>query len=182
MIFEPYFFHAVESSLLSYTHPNYCKKHLVMYIWKGFSKEQKPRLLRNYVLRIPSRKRDTFTFKTHTSMVKYTKGCNTLHTLLVKYYNDLLDKQSSKRGRDEVTYLLLCWDVFGIIIGPMYADFFQEKIFTVFSGRKFQTFYCRNVITMKSLELSPRNFPLRFFFLKIGIHRAPRYIQKTSSR
>ena len=27
-----------------------------------------------------------------------------LHTLLVKYYNDLLGRQSSELGRDEVTY------------------------------------------------------------------------------
>ena len=27
-----------------------------------------------------------------------------LHTLLVKYYNDLLDRQSSELSRDEVTY------------------------------------------------------------------------------
>ena len=32
-----------------------------------------------------------------------TDGNNILHTLLVKHYNDLLDRQSSKRSRDEVT-------------------------------------------------------------------------------
>ena len=32
-----------------------------------------------------------------------TDGRKTLHTLLVKYYNDLLDRQSSERIRDEVT-------------------------------------------------------------------------------
>ena len=34
--------------------------------------------------------------------ISYTNGCKTLHALLVKYYNDLLDRQSSGRGRDEV--------------------------------------------------------------------------------
>ena len=32
---------------------------------------------------------------------------------LVKHYNDLLDRQSSERGRDEVTYSYV-GDVFGI--------------------------------------------------------------------
>ena len=31
-----------------------------------------------------------------------------LHTLFVKYYNDLLHRHSSEWGRDEATYLLLC--------------------------------------------------------------------------
>ena len=30
-----------------------------------------------------------------------------LHTLLVKYYNDLLGRQSSERDRDEVTYFFV---------------------------------------------------------------------------
>ena len=33
------------------------------------------------------------------------------HTLLVKQYNDLLDRQSSERGKDEVTYFYV-GDVF----------------------------------------------------------------------
>ena len=33
----------------------------------------------------------------------HTDGCNILHTLLVKQYNDLLDRQSSERDRDEFT-------------------------------------------------------------------------------
>ena len=38
-------------------------------------------------------------------LIKYvdTDGCRSLTTLLVKYYNDLLDRQSSGRARDEVT-------------------------------------------------------------------------------
>ena len=35
---------------------------------------------------------------------KNTYGFRSLTTLLVKYYNDLLDRQSSGRDRDEVTY------------------------------------------------------------------------------
>ena len=33
-----------------------------------------------------------------------TDGSRILHTLLVKHYNDLLDRQSSERGKNEVTY------------------------------------------------------------------------------
>ena len=52
-----------------------------------------------------------------------------LHTLLVKYYNDLLGKQSSER----VTYFFV-GDLFCIHLGAKYADF-QEKIFAEISGK-----------------------------------------------
>ena len=68
---------------------------------------------------------------------RYTDGSRILHTLLVKHYNDLLDKQSSERGKDEVTYFYV-GDVFCIHLGTKYADF-QEKIFAEISGKKFQT-------------------------------------------
>ena len=60
-----------------------------------------------------------------------------LHTLLVKHYNDFLERQSSERGKDEVTYLYI-GDVFSIHLGTKYANF-QEKIFGEISGKKFQT-------------------------------------------
>ena len=44
---------------------------------------------------------------------QHTDGNKTLHTLLVKHYNDLLDRQSSEWGRDEVTYFYV-EEVFGI--------------------------------------------------------------------
>ena len=56
-----------------------------------------------------------------------TDGSRILHSLLVKHYNDLLDSQSSERGKDEVTYFYV-GDVFCIHLGTKYADF-QEKIF-----------------------------------------------------
>ena len=71
----------------------------------------------------------------------YTDGNKTLHTLLLKYYNDLLDRQSSLRGRDEVTYVQMLETLFCIYIGTKYANF-QEKIFAEISGKKFQTFHC----------------------------------------
>ena len=101
-----------------------------------------------------------------------TDGSNILHTLLVKHYNDLLDRQSSQRSRDEVTQFYV-GDVFCIHLGSKYADF-QEKIFAEISGKKFQTFHCINVTTMKSLELFPRNLR-EDFFLKIGILSAKVY-------
>ena len=72
-----------------------------------------------------------------------------------KDYNDLLDRQSSRRDADEVTYLYV-GDIFCIYHGTMYADF-QEKILTEIFWKKFQTFHCSNVTTLKSLELFPRN-------------------------
>ena len=66
-----------------------------------------------------------------------TDGSWILHSLLVKHYNDLLDSQSSERGKDEVTYFYV-GDIFCIHLGTKYADF-QEKIFAEISGKKFQT-------------------------------------------
>ena len=67
----------------------------------------------------------------------YTDGSRILHSLLVKHYNDLLDRQSSERGKNEVTYFYV-GDVFCIHLGTKYADF-QEKIFAEISGKKMQT-------------------------------------------
>ena len=47
------------------------------------------------------------------------------NTLLVKYYNDLLEKQKSGRVRVEVTYFYV-GNIFCIYLGTKYADF-QEK-------------------------------------------------------
>ena len=66
-----------------------------------------------------------------------TDGSKILHTLLVKHYNDLLDRQSSERDKDEVTNFYV-GDIFCIHLGTKYADF-QEKIFAEISGKKFQT-------------------------------------------
>ena len=67
----------------------------------------------------------------------HTHGDKKLHTLLVKYFNDLLEKHCSERSKDEVSYLYV-GDVFCIHLGTKYADF-QEKIFAETSGKKFQT-------------------------------------------
>ena len=54
-----------------------------------------------------------------------------------KHFNDLLERESSERGKDEVSYFHV-GDVFCIHLGTKYADF-QEKIFAEISGKKFQT-------------------------------------------
>ena len=53
------------------------------------------------------------------------------------HYNDLFERQSSERGKDEVSYFYV-GDVFCIHLVTKYADFL-EKIFAEISGRKFQT-------------------------------------------
>ena len=59
---------------------------------------------------------------------KHTDGNNILDTPIVKHYNDLLGRQSSERGKDEVSYFYV-EDVFCIHLGTKYANF-QEQIFT----------------------------------------------------
>ena len=71
------------------------------------------------------------------SKIIHTDGSRILHTLLVKHYNDLLDRQSSEQGKDEVTYFYV-GDIFCIQLRTKYADF-KEKIFAEISEKKFQT-------------------------------------------
>ena len=54
-----------------------------------------------------------------------THGLIKLFTLLVKYYNGLLGRQTSKRGMDEVTFFYV-GDLFCIHLDTKYANF-QEK-------------------------------------------------------
>ena len=103
----------------------------------------------------------------------HTGGDNILKSPLVKHYNDLINKQSSERSRDEVTYFYV-ENVFYIFLGTKYANFQEKKIFAEISGKKFQTFHCSNVNTMENLELFSRNLR-EDFFLKIGILRAKVY-------
>ena len=65
--------------------------------------------------------------------ILHTHGGRCLTTLLVMHCNDLLDRQSSEWGREEVTYFYV-GDVFCIYLGTMYADF-QEKILLEVSGK-----------------------------------------------
>ena len=60
----------------------------------------------------------------------HADGSKTLHTLLVKHYNDFLDRQSSERDKDEVTYFYV-GDVFYIHLGTKYTNLrgdFWEKV------------------------------------------------------
>ena len=58
-------------------------------------------------------------------MSSSTDGSNILHTLLVTHYNDLLERQSSERGQDEVSYFYV-GDFFVYTLGLKYVNF-QEK-------------------------------------------------------
>ena len=62
-----------------------------------------------------------------------------IHTLLVKYFNDLLDGQKSEWSIDKVTYFYV-GDLFCIHLGTKYANF-QEKIFVDFSKKKSSTLF-----------------------------------------
>ena len=66
-----------------------------------------------------------------------------LNTLLMKHFNDLLERQSCERGKDEVSYFYV-EDVFCIHLGTKYADF-QEKIFREISGKRSQTLCIRYI-------------------------------------
>ena len=94
---------------------------------------------------------------------------------VVKYYNDLLDRQSFGRGRDEVTY---CGEVFCIYLGTMYTDF-QEKNFAEISGKIPKLFIEVTLLvsTIKSLSVFSRNLR-EDFFLKIGINSAKKVYTK----
>ena len=60
-----------------------------------------------------------------------TDGNKILYTLLVKYYNDLLEKQKSGRVRVEVTYFYV-GNIFCIYLGTKYADFQEKNLRGVF--------------------------------------------------
>ena len=98
------------------------------------------------IIKIKSRPNQTF---------RYRRTQKFTHTLLLKHSKDLLERYSSERGKDEVSYFY-AEDVFCIHLGTKYANF-QENIFPETSGKRFQTFHCSNVTAMKNLELSPRN-------------------------
>ena len=69
-----------------------------------------------------------------------TDGSKMLHTLLVKHYNDLLERQSSERGRARMkfhTSMLGTFFVYTLGLSR-YADF-QQKFFVEISGKKFKT-------------------------------------------
>ena len=69
----------------------------------------------------------------HDGWTKYTHGVILLHTLLVKYYNDLLGRQNSERDKDEVTFFYLV-DLFCIHLDTKYTNF-QEKFSAEISGK-----------------------------------------------
>ena len=67
------------------------------------------------------------------SKTRGTHGDKMIHTLLVKYFNDLFDGQKSEQSIDKVTYFYV-GDLFCIHLGSKYPNF-QEKIFAEISGK-----------------------------------------------
>ena len=81
-----------------------------------------------------------------------------------KALQDLFDRQSSERGKDEVTYFYV-GDVFCIHLGTKYDDF-QEKIFAEISGKSSKLCVLHKKLFLcntQSLELFPRNLCEDFF-------------------
>ena len=76
---------------------------------------------------------------------QYADGNNFLHTPLVNHFNDLLERESSERGKDEVSYLLLCWGRFSYTPWNQVCRFsrknlcgdFWEKVFPEISTKIF---------------------------------------------
>ena len=93
----------------------------------------------------------------------YTDGSKTLHTLLVKHYSDLLDRQNSE-GAGMKSYSSVLEKIFLYTLGLyLYANF-QEKIFLEISGKKFQTFHCSNVTRYnEKFRTFSQTFQGRFF-------------------
>ena len=73
--------------------------------------------------------------KRKLSKKSLTDGCKSLTTLLVKYYNDMLDRQSFGWGRDEVKDIYFGNCFVYIFLGTKYA-IFQEKILVDISLKK----------------------------------------------
>ena len=91
-----------------------------------------------------------------------THGDKMIHTLLVKYFNDLLDGQKSERSIDKVTYFYV-GDLFCIHLGTKYANFQEKNL----RGEKITNFgyYIKMVLITQSLELI--NFSYVFFFILV---------------
>lgn len=89
--------------------------------------------------------------KVSYNWILYTHGVILLHTLLVKYYYDYLDRQSSGRHRGWVTYLYV-GGVFVIPLGSKLANFQQISHLTraVKNRKKFYIEINLDIIEMES--------------------------------
>ena len=97
-------------------------------------------------------------------ILTYTHGVILLHTLLVKYYNDLLGRQNSEWGMDKVTFFYV-GELFCIHLGIKYAKF-QEKMPKLFIV---VTLLSAKVYTKKVPNIKECNFihaPLRILSTK----------------
>ena len=95
-----------------------------------------------------------------------------LHAIIAKYYNGLLGRQSSEKGRDEVTYFYV--GTFFVYTLALSMPIFKKKPSQRFLEKMSKLFI---VTTMKNLERFCRN-PRKGFFLKIDILIAKVYTKK----
>ena len=99
----------------------------------------------------------------------YRQVQNITHTLLVKHYNDLLDRQSSEGGRDEVTYFYV-----GEYTLALCMPILKKKSLRRFLEETSKLFIVLTLQQRKVWNFSPINIR-EDFFLKISIHRAKIY-------
>ena len=100
-----------------------------------------------------------------------------LHTLLVKHYNDLLDRQISEWSRDEVTYFYV--GDFFVYTLALCMPIFKKKSPLKRLGKSYKLWVLHKnsfLCNTQSLELFPRNLR-EDFFLKIGILSPKVYIK-----
>ena len=88
-----------------------------------------------------------------------------LNTLLIKYYNDYVDKQSYGTDKGEVIYFKV-GGIFCNAIGSKYTNF-QQKIWLDTNCGTSQTSHCSNFATMEFLRHSTACVECDFL-LKIG--------------
>ena len=93
----------------------------------------------------------------------------------------MLDRQSSERGKAEVTYFYV-GDVFCIHLGTKYANF-QEKIFVEISGKKFQTLGITYRVTKQNVnvQIRARTLGQSSLTLEIRQPKSPEFCQLSES-
>ena len=95
----------------------------------------------------------------------HTDAQISLHTLLVKYNNDLLGRQNSERGIGEVTFFYV-GDLFCIHLGTKYANFQEKKSVRRFLEKMPKLFIVVTLLQWQMLKHSFQKSPLRFLFLE----------------
>ena len=95
-----------------------------------------------------------------------TDGCKMLHILLVKHYNDLLERQTSERGARMKFHTSMLGTFFVYTLGPSMP--ISSRRFLGKSSKLWVLHKNEFLCSTQSLKLFPRNLR-EDFFLKIGI-------------